>query len=537
MWSPAASLVCSPCNRGYMCPEASTTPTPLDYICPAGMWCDGSDQTPCPVGFYGNVTGAGSQEEGCTLCPPGYYCSVPGSTSFNTNICPEGFYCPLGTTFDEEFPCPAGTFNNLTQQTSLETACANICPPGSFCPEGSNRGQDCPAGFYCAAATPTPYHTPCPIGTYGAESGYQNASQCIMCPVGHYCPSGNSSHPTVSPLPCRPGTYNPLNGTGHEFNCLLCTAGSSCPSIALDAPSDTCNEGHYCPNGTIFPNQYPCPPGTFTFNTDLQSPEQCDICPAGRACGFGTGFNFSQSLPCALGHYCPLGTPASNKFPCPPGTFTDFSNLTSATECSVCPEGHYCIGGGGGATDVCPRGHYCPLGTLLPHQFPCLMTTYNSLFGQSSSLSCLNCTIGHFCEIGSIIPEACPAGTYMPFGYDAVSNSTIGDSIGNKSDCLSCPGGSFCIEGAVLPIDCGLGFFSPSDSSFCLTCIAGHYCDANATSEKMMRLNKRCPPGNYCTAGLQDVTNSVLCSTGFYCPEGVCECNVHVLYIWVCMYI
>ena len=519
-WSPSGSIACQSCDVGYQCLEASTTPTPSDQICSIGGWCDGRDRFQCPVGFYGNISGAGSQEEGCVICPPGHYCPNLGTTSFESNICPQGYYCPHGTTFAEEFPCPAGTFNNETMQTSIETGCTLICPATMFCPEGSTAGQTCPAGFYCPQGTPSAYHSPCPLGTYGPDSGYSDASQCVECQAGYYCPSGNNTHPTVSPLPCQPGTYNPLNGTGHEFNCLLCTAGMSCPTIALTEPSDTCNEGHYCPNGTIFPSQYPCPPGTFTFSTDLQSPDQCSICPAGQACGWGTGFNFSEPLPCAQGHYCPLGTPASNKYPCPPGTFTELSNLTSAAECSICTAGHYCIGGGAGPNDVCPMGHYCPEGTRLPHQFPCPKTTYNDQFGQNSSESCLNCTVGHFCESGFTTPEACPAGAYMPSGYDAVSDSTIGDPIGNKSDCLVCPGGQFCGEGSVVPIDCGLGMYSPTGSEFCFTCLVGHYCDENSTSEDNMRMNKQCPPGNYCAPGLSAVEESQLCATGFYCPQG-----------------
>ena len=519
-WAPPASLSCQPCNDGYQCLDASTTPSPLDRICPQGGWCNGKDFFMCSAGFYGNVTGARNMEEGCTVCPPGYYCPNSGATSFSSNICPEGHYCPHGTLFAVQFPCPAGTFNNQTMQASIEVGCSSLCPPGYYCPQGSTQGRVCPAGFYCPEATMSAYISPCPLGTYGPQSGFFEASQCTHCPAGYYCPSGNDTHPTVSPLPCMPGTYNPLNGTGHEFNCLLCPAGMSCPTIALAEPTHTCNEGHYCPNGTIQPNQYPCPPGTFSVRNDVQSPEECDICPAGRACKWATGFNFSQPLPCAQGHYCPLGTPAPNKFPCPPGTFTASSNLTSAVECTVCPANHYCIGGESGPHDVCPPGHYCPEGTRLPHEFPCPITTYNRLFGQNSSASCLNCTVGHFCEEGFVTPEACPAGTYMPYGYDDVIDDVIGMPIGNKSDCLSCPGGQFCTEGSASPVDCGLGQFSPTRSEFCYTCIVGHYCDENATSEDSMRMNKQCPQGNYCVPGLSGVEESVPCSTGFYCPQG-----------------
>lgn len=264
----------------------STTPTPKEQLCSLGGWCDGLDFFQCPLGYYGNVTGAVSIELGCKLCPPGYYCDHPATVTFYNNICPEGHYCPLGTKFSNQFPCSPGTFNNDTMQTSLEVGCAGRCPRGKYCPRGSARGMVhvCPSGYYCPGGTPSATFLPCPLGTYRPQSGFYSVDQCMECPAGHYCPSGNNTHPTVAPLPCHPGTYNPLNATGHEFNCLLCPAGKACPTIGLIEPTHTCSQGHYCPNGTIQPNQYPCPAGTLTYEIDLQSAEECTICPAGRAC-------------------------------------------------------------------------------------------------------------------------------------------------------------------------------------------------------------------------------------------------------------
>ena len=46
--------------------------------------------------------------------------------------CSTGHYCPEGT-LDFQFPCPAGTFNDMQGQWNC-----TICPPGNFCPEQSS---------------------------------------------------------------------------------------------------------------------------------------------------------------------------------------------------------------------------------------------------------------------------------------------------------------------------------------------------------------------------------------------------------------
>ena len=48
--------------------------------------------------------------------PSGYYC-VNGTVTLS--VCPIGHYCPEGTTFDQEYPCPPGTFNNVTGQLTV----------------------------------------------------------------------------------------------------------------------------------------------------------------------------------------------------------------------------------------------------------------------------------------------------------------------------------------------------------------------------------------------------------------------------------
>lgn len=298
----------------------------------------------------------------------------------------------------------------------------------------------------------------------------------------------------------------------------------SCPIPGLILPNDTCSQGHYCPNGTIIFDQFPCPPGTFTGSSNLTAPEECSSCPAMRACGWATGVDTNPSLPCRPGHYCPTGTPAVDRNPCPPGTFSNRSDLVSADECTPCLESFYCLGGGASPSAPCLPGYYCPQGTQAHDQFPCPSGRHNPLQGQSAIAACLFCTQGHFCEPASVRPMECPAGTYMPQGvYPAghpLNGTLLGVSAGNKSECLPCPAGYFCGLATITPIGCGVGRFSSSGRSACDDCRAGHYCNSTNMTEASMLRSNRCPPGQYCPLGVDSLDNALPCAAGFYCPEG-----------------
>ncbi len=57
--------------------------------------------------------------------------------------------------------------------------------------------------------------------------------------------------------------------------------------------------------------------------------------------------SLSFSMTSLSGYYCPNGTITNDQFPCPPGTYTGFTNLTAAEECDACWEGYYCTWGTG----------------------------------------------------------------------------------------------------------------------------------------------------------------------------------------------
>ena len=68
------------------------------------------------------------------------------------------------------------------------------------------------------------------------------------------------------------------------------------------------------------------------------------------------------------GYYCPNGTAFSTEFPCPPGTYNQLELGTSIADCQQCPGGEYCEGQGNAApTGNCSAGWYCSGGADQPN--------------------------------------------------------------------------------------------------------------------------------------------------------------------------
>ena len=142
---------------------------------------------------------------------------------------------------------------------------------------------------------------------------------------------------------------------------------------------------------------------------------------------------------------------------CPNGTYGSSINLTSASQCAVCPGEHYCTDGritgecspgyfcrSGQDTPTpewnalrfeddpsgllsflndkdggqCPPGHYCPLATMNP--FPCENSTFRLGTKGVGPESCGPCFAGSICHIGDPVPYPCLPGSYCPLGEGAI---------------------------------------------------------------------------------------------------------------------
>ena len=514
-YSTAGQASCSTCDAGYLCPPGSTSATQVDWECPRGSYCPNSvTRTNCPAGTYGIAEGATTQVAGCGDCPVGYYCP---SGTVNPIICPKGHYCEASTETATEHPCEAGTYNDLLGGTS--SAVCVQCPEGRYCPEASTHANNmCPRGYFCAAGTQdvcwphsvgcdTNPPTPCPAGTFsGVAVGLTVTGDCQSCPAGAYCPEAS-----VMPTLCPIGRYSAATDATTSGACGLCDTGMACPRAGLTAPPMNCSAGHYCPAGTEFPTDNPCPPGTYTDSTDLISEGQCETCPAGYACGYGTGGRRNPPMDCAPGHYCPAGTISPTENDCPAGTYSAASNLESSDDCIPCPPGEYCVGGQTEPDGDCSLGYYCPQYSSSPTDNACPSGSYAPFTNLTSADDCIGCPPGSICVSPAVSPTLCAAGTYT-------ARMHTGDA--TQSTCLSCPAGYKCAEGATGPEECGSGYYSGGNTDTCTLCDVGHYCASNTTTTAAMTA-ARCPAGLFCAAGMDaapDVQTHA-CPAGHYCLE------------------
>lgn len=500
-YCPAQSIG-GQCKVGSYCPEGSSSPLP----CTGGYYCDSDGQA--------NVTGE---------CLAGYYCNGSATIPNPVNetfgdICPKGHYCPVASPYP--IACAEGTFSDWFGNHNISSCLP--CTAGKYC---SGPGRDLPNDF-------------CDVGWYCPEGMIVAQPPGKQCLAGHKCPRGSPDQ-----TPCPSGYYQPLAGQG---DCIECPAGSYCDqneAIAelqsgAGAPSHgvvtvkVCPAGFYCPNGTMTSRENPCPVGTYSNTTGLESLAECRDCPAGYYCeaeniteptgkchpGYfcvlkevtpSPNVTTVTGGPCPQGTYCAEGW--SNPTPCPKGTYGNRDKLPSLTDCTVCPPGEYCASSSLTAPNgSCLAGFYCSNGSESANPV-----------GQSYGDEC---PVGHYCPDHSYEPTACPNGTYQPF-----------TRMTNDSACLQCDAGKFCNSTGLSAVsgDCSPGFYcvlgasshAPYDGSTGNICPAGSYCPSGSpqhyycpngtyTNHTGASSCYDCPEGYYCV----NRDRADPCSPGYYCP-------------------
>ena len=526
------------------------------YITPQGTFAKSgsSKPTPCPAGSYNDLPGKAD----CTETPPGYF-TLLNSSSYADNIGRPGYYYPAGTKFSTEFPCPRGTYSNVTGIISASdcvpsppgTASLAIglpapnakCGPGHYCLHGADTmfpndgvsGGKCSPGYVCkaGAATPTPSDGitgyPAPSGTYsgsgssvevGCEPGTFNpshgASSCMPCPGGTFC-TGSTITPepcpvhkycpesTFQPILCLNGTYSNSTGLTSSSECLPCIGGHYCRDGRV---SGKCAQGYFCRSGMSSPTP------SVTLQNDTQMTD---------VTGFWASLNGGQ---CPPGHFCPHGT--VDPFMCQNKTMRADTHGVSADDCGPCPAGYICTPGNP-VPERCLEGYYCEANAPAT---PCPVGTYQPNREMKDRSACLNCPPGYLCNEAAISDMSrfpCPVGSYcVEKALDAIDcppgtyrNTINGQSV---SDCFVCPGGKYCGNGTVTPVSCRPGetcaagsaypelcparFYCPGLTSAPIPCEAGFYCPQNSSAPI------RCPRGTFCPPNSYEASPCPLGSVG-----------------------
>jgi hypothetical protein len=308
-------------------------------------------------------------------------------------------------------------------------------------------------------------------------------------------------------------------------------SGVGAPSHGVVTPKD-CPAGFYCPNGTQTARQYPCPVGTYSNTTNLESEDECRLCPEGFYCeaeniteptglctpGFYCVLGASHPSPsvvtstggpCHQGTWCERGW--SWPSPCPVGTYGSSPNLGAEVKCTICPPGEFCSSPGLPAPNgSCLAGFFCNNGSQEENPV-------NQVYGNE-------CPVGAFCPEHSYEPTLCPSGTFQP--YTRMTNESACEPClpgyycstpGQENVTGECYAGFYCLLGASSPAPndtitgaiCPIGSYCPQGSHINLHCANGTYTNHTGASECY-----ECPEGYYCV----DRDRAVPCPTGYYCP-------------------
>ena len=295
------------------------------------------------------------------------------------SICPEGTFCSVGSA--QATSCAPGTYNAEPKQDSCTK-----CEAGKFQDEdGSTECKDCTAGYYCgegaAAALPCPGGTSKPTDLQGAMI---SKDQCLTCPAGTSCSVGSAL-----PSPCLPGSYGKESG---QATCELCDAGKYTPDLGRTACKD-CTDGALCVRGSSAPQ--PCPGGTHA--------DQAVLATVGFLSNLET-----ECVICRVGTFCPVGSAAETD--CPPGTYNP---QEKAMSCLPCPAGLFQNQEGQTACKRCTRGFYCEQRTAKPT--PCPAGTSSNKTSLTSEGHCALVPVDFWAPLGSAVPEPCPpSGFYCP---------------------------------------------------------------------------------------------------------------------------
>ncbi|KAJ1420393.1 hypothetical protein B484DRAFT_351281 [Ochromonadaceae sp. CCMP2298] len=413
---PAGSARPTPVSEGYYAVLSETDPAVAEAgqtaqegsqvsqgggfasqrVCPRGHFCLGGLRFPCAAGTYGASTR--QTNSSCTPCAAGFYCPPASTTAYQVRCPSAASYCPLGS----PLPTAVSVGHYSTYNNNYTIALAS--GDNAFAETSRTSQALCEIGFYCLADG---IKRPCPLGRYGSTPGLYSPDCTSYCPEGYFCPEGTSLAPPTPAyacgsvdLFCPPGSPAPQSvGEGYY------TVDRDTQWLYLPPYTDTrhirtaerrCEAGSYCQGGLKI------------------------------VCGAGSwGGEFGQSAAncsgaCQEGHYCPLGSISPTEVKC--GSPDRYCKVGSFKPLQVA-EGYYSSGGDmatRSAQIISPPGHFALAGLL----YVCPAGSYGATSGLSSASCSGPCDVrGFYCPTGSVSPvmrycggddRFCPALTFAP---------------------------------------------------------------------------------------------------------------------------
>ena len=385
-----------------------------------------SDTFQCICKHEAPVCSVGVNQHDCV-------CGNEICTNDNGLVC-SGSTCshPPDCTVENDQICKCGT-TDCTPTTGLQCS-------GSTCSHTPNcynknglvpNDATCQCGLfdcvekYCVAASST-CHAACASGTY-----VNNNFQCASCDIpGYYCPHGATQSATS--FPCPMGTYSEITPIDSAVNCLKCPQGrhSDRTGVSNAGGCSVCSS-----------NTYQDEPGQ----------RKCKGCPDEKIIIDTITESKHDSL-----DDCVINIPT-----CPSVQFLENNICKDCTKGSVCD---------GTSNATCPVGHYC---TGDGSKTPCPAGKYGETTGNTElSSACIDCTSGSFQTLSgqSFCDRTCPIGTY----------GTVQGATSVQDACLDCPTGHMCPTISMqFPVTCPQGTFQPNvRSSSCTQCPQNSYASA-----------------------------------------------------------
>ncbi len=344
-----------------------------------------------------------------------------------------------------------------------------------------------------------------------------DASSCVACPAGSYCPNGVA-------IACPTGQSSPaLSYMATQCQCtsdpLMQLVGGqcSCAGSSVSLGSSACG----CPAGTSsqqlgsiinIPYTLSTPPGTSSSNAyiDPSLTSQVATYTAGNPWVVDL-LTPTTVLGFAIGHY--------SYYYMTSWSF-NYRNRTSASWIS----GGYMTG-----SDGVSKVNFWNFTTPITARYWNLRAEVsnngqggcNYAFVLGLNNGCAACPVGYYCPSNNTFASACPAHSSSVLGSSSISNCVCNNGYYTNDitqGCTICPAGAYCVGGQVQT--CPDGYISSSaGSTACTLCPPGYYTGGTGASQC-----GACPGGQYCQNGVSS-TCPVSSAPAAPSPSGYCNCT------------